>query len=142
MAGGLLSTENCKVLTAQFIRPPRSAAEPGIAVSLTAPFRSALPNGIVSPVVRARVMAGRSTTKTPHNPIGIVGRKGERPLPYGAVQLQRKTLLPRGEWHMRAKCWAQAGQSMPSLALWATLVSVAFGGNYFACSSSTAAMRV
>jgi hypothetical protein len=63
MAGGLLSTENCTVVTAQFIRPPRSAAEPGIVVSLTAPYRSALPNGIVSPVVRARVMAGRSTTK-------------------------------------------------------------------------------
>jgi hypothetical protein len=27
MAGGLLSTEICTVLTAQFIRPPRSAAE-------------------------------------------------------------------------------------------------------------------
>ena len=31
MAGGLLSNENCAVLTAQFIRPPRSAAEPRFA---------------------------------------------------------------------------------------------------------------
>ena len=37
MAGGLLSREKCTVLNAQFIRPPRSAAEPGIVVSLTAP---------------------------------------------------------------------------------------------------------
>ena len=31
MAGDLLSTENCTVLTAHFFRPPRSAVEPRFA---------------------------------------------------------------------------------------------------------------
>jgi hypothetical protein len=56
MAGGLLSTENCAVLTAQFIRPPRRAAEPRFARDGTGIDHSKLRTGGVLPNRRLHLM--------------------------------------------------------------------------------------
>ena len=41
------------------------------------------------------------------------GGRVNSPSPRSAVQPQRKTFPPREEWHVRAKGWAQTGQSRP-----------------------------
>jgi hypothetical protein len=90
-------------------------------------LRFSLPWGMEScpPDVRSCVMAGRSTTKNrPTTGSESWGARVNGSFPRDAVQPQRKPLPPREEWHVRAKRWAQAGQSRPSLALWVTLVPV------------------
>src|SRR5712692_6509816 len=63
-----------------------------------------------SPESRARVMAGRSTTKTAPQPgLKSWGGRVNSPSLRGAAQPQRKALPPREEWHARARRWAQAG---------------------------------
>ena len=78
------------------------------------------PNGIVSSVVRARVIAGRSTTKTSTTRSESWSGRVNSPSPSRRSAVQS----PREEWHVRGECWAQAGQSRPYRALGATLAPV------------------
>jgi hypothetical protein len=84
------------------------------------------PNGIVSPVVRARVIAGRSTTRTSTTRSESWSGRVNSPPPPVEVLFSHsvRTFAPREEWHVRGECWAQAGQSRPYRALGATLAPV------------------